>query len=389
MASVFFTTFHDLMCHALDYAGSSSASDVARDARRSALNGYQTFSNSARWTYYQQRGRLTTAPYYATGTIAYVHTGGATCERQVTLTGGTWPLWAAFGVLVINNTPYSITSYKSTTVVQLSATSNPGADVAAGTAYTIYRDTYPLPSDFLAMDELINVGRVNALRYSKPNVWLSLQRIYHGPAVPYTYCITSDPHYFGSMALRLFPAPDQAYTLDFMYQRKPRSILIDEYTTGTATVNNGAVAVTGIGTVWSSKHIGSVLRLSADTINLPDGRSGAHPFDVERTILDVTGPTALTIDAAVTSAYAAVKYRISDPVDIEEGAMSVGLEREVEKQMRIARRITAMPEEQEAYRMAMLAAREADSRSFATRVAGAHSFGGLRLRDMPAGPDVS
>jgi hypothetical protein len=74
---------------------------------------------------------------YTTGTIEYVHTGSAN-ELEVTLSGGgTWPAWAATGVITILGVEYTVDARISTTILTLDSSSNPGANVAASTAYSL------------------------------------------------------------------------------------------------------------------------------------------------------------------------------------------------------------------------------------------------------------
>src|SRR5574338_846908 len=104
-----FVTYKDLVDYCLDYAGGDVTVENRRKARRAVQNAYRDMAKDHRWRYYLIIGRLATVEYYSTGTIAYDHTGGAN-ERQVTLTSGTWPSWAANGILVIDNVTYEVDS---------------------------------------------------------------------------------------------------------------------------------------------------------------------------------------------------------------------------------------------------------------------------------------
>jgi pilus assembly protein CpaC len=76
---------------------------------------------------------VTNAPY-STGTIAYTQ-----ATRTVTLTGGTWPSWAQYGVLVIGNVLYRVAAKPTSTTLVLTAMSNPGVDVPAGAMFTLIK----------------------------------------------------------------------------------------------------------------------------------------------------------------------------------------------------------------------------------------------------------
>ena len=151
-----FTTihsYHDVIDHLLDHFGGLEGGRNVKMAKRAILAAYRSLPTVYNWSYYYKRGRVASVAAYSTGTIAYDHTGG-TYERQATLTSGTWPSWAARGILRINDIDYDVHERISDTVVTLSVNSNPGADVASSTTYTLSRDAYPLPFDFQSADQL-------------------------------------------------------------------------------------------------------------------------------------------------------------------------------------------------------------------------------------------
>lgn len=378
-------TYKDLIDHLVDYIGSNASKEAVRDARRAAQDGCRELASAHSWSYYMQRGRIVTSDDYTTGTLAYDHTGGA-YERMVTLTTGTWPSWAALGQLVIDNVVYQVAERKSDSIITLTYAHNPGEDVAAGETYTLYRDSYPMPSDFQAAGDFLNAANSLWLHYVEPNEWMKRQRVYHGVASPCMYTFTSDENYMGSMAVRFFPPPDDDYPMDFLYKRRPRQLYYDEYSTGTATNTAASTTVTGTGTSWTDRMIGSVLRLSASTTVAPTGLAGGNPYDVERVITAVASTTSLTVDASITDAHSAVKYAISDPVDVEDGSMLTALLRCCEKQSVIIRHMKNANVAGPAYRDALIQARESDSRYMGRRVAGGMP-NGYRLADMPAGSD--
>lgn len=383
MASVSLLTFSDTIEHILSILGSNSSTDATRDARRAILNAYDEFASVRRWTYYIGRGRINTVAPYSTGTITYTNS-----TRTLTLAGGTWPTWAAYGVVVIDSVPYEVASRTSDSILVLSVNSNPGANVAAGTSYTIYRDKYPMPTDFLAADQFMGLGTSIAYpRRVLPRDWLGPQQLNTTPATPRRYCFLYDPNYMGTMAVAFQPPPDAAIPFEFVYHRRPRPLTVDEYKAGTITANSGSTQITGSGTAWTSNHIGSTIRIGT-AAQYPTGIIGAYPFLEERTIMDVSSATVLTVDTAIGTDYSGVKYVISDPVDIEHGAMKVAFLRCVEKQAAISRHMPTKFDFDAAYQKALVMAFEADSRGFEPRVARA---GGdavhYSLRDYPRGDD--
>ena len=358
-------TYKDLTDHAIDYLGSTITGDGMRDAKRAVQNAYRSLATMHNWHYYYSRGRLVTNESYSTGTIAYDHTGGAN-ERQVTLTDGTWPSWAYLGDIVIDGVVYEIASLINSTILTLTVNSNPGEDIAAGETYVLYRDTYPLPTDFQAADQFLIAENSNCLTYVHPTAWLQDMQGNPGPGTPSLYTFRSDPNYYGTLAISFSPPPSLLQNYDYIYKRRPRPMLVLEYKTGTATVAFASASVTGVGTTWRDNHIGSVIRFS-ETGDLPTGVVGDNPFEIQRVITAVGSETACTLDRVVPQAFTNAKYTISDPADIEDGAMLTALYREIEKELRIARRMKVSPDEERRYLEAIASAKESDSRSFAMR----------------------
>lgn len=382
------TTYKDLLELAIDYLGANPGGDASRDARRAVLNAIREFSNAKRWVYYYTHGRVVSNPPQNTGTIAYDHTGG-TYERMVTLAGATWPTYANRSSLVINNIPYEVDKLKSSTVLTLTAATNPGADVAALTAYNLYQDTYPLPADCLACDRMILQNNAFALWYENPGLWLERQRVYHTPAVPRTYTFTGSNVFLGSLEVRFFPAPDNQYCFDFIYQRRPRPLRTEDYHVGSVAVTSSSATVTGTGTAWTQAMIGSVIRLSADGVNLPTSTAGNNQPLYERIINSVESATSLTADDTFDQTLSGLKYRISDPVDIEDGAMLTALERCIEMQVGLSRDRKTADRAMAMYKQALVAAMEADARNFSLQSSGPSHGYPYRLAQMPSGPDVS
>lgn len=359
-------TYKELLDLCLDYMGAETTPEGLRYARQAVQSAMIGVQNQRRWTYYYNQLRITTNAMQTTGTVAYDHTGGA-YERMLTLTGGTWPTWATFGSVVIANVPYEVAEYQTTTIITLAELSNPGADIASGTAYTLYRDTYPLPADFVQLDTPHIADRVDCLEYMQPDEWLNVQSS-RSQGTPSYYTLRGDPNYMGALAISFYPAPDTAYTIDSVYTRKPKPLLVDEYNTGSVTTNSATV--TGSGTSWDSTMVGTVIRFSSGSQKVPTGLAGSDPYYVERTVMSVTSSTQLEMDAASGFTLTGVKYSISDPVDIEESMFDL-LRLECYKQLRTSRRVKpASPEEIAEYERTRIRAHEADARSMAPRAEG-------------------
>lgn len=358
-----YTTFADLIDHCLAYAGKGADRSSSADYRRAVLAAYQDLATISTWSYAWGLTRLTMSAAYSTGTIAYLHTGGAN-ERQVTLTGGTWPSWAAYGYLVISNVPYEIDRRISNSIVTLTAISNPGADIAALTTYKIFRDTYQMPADFVSGDEVVinEIGTV--MSYEHPRSWSSGRRIDTGPGRPFLYTYTGDPDApsQGRMVMRVWPSPDAAYAIDVLYKKRPREMVFDQVTDGSISVSAAGTTVTGVGTNFNANHVGSVIRFSPDVVSVPTGKWGNFPFAIERQVYSVASAISLELDSAADVAYSGVKYNISDPADIDPDVHSTLLFRLIEKHFRLVARMKALANEDGDLQVALVSALETDSR---------------------------
>lgn len=366
-------TFRDCVRHLMDLTENDPNENIRRDARRAVLEASDEFPSASEWSYYLSRGRITTVASQTEGTIAYDNTGGA-AERLVTLTDSTWPSWAAFGMLTIDNVAYEVATRESSTTLTLSVNSNPGADVAAETEYTLYRDIYPMPIDFIAADQFLAMGSsVATPAYAHPRDWLGIQRAQQSTGTPAVYTFLKDPNYAGAMAVAFADPPDDVYVFDFVYSRRPRLLVIEEYKEGTVSVTGASATVTGSGTTFTSDMVGSVLRIaSSATADYPEAVEWSNRYGTERVIISYTSATSVTVDTEYDTSLSGAKYVISDPVDLERGSMKNAFLRCCEKQTSIARHfpIDRQAKMERAYTQALILAREADSRNKAWRVAG-------------------
>ena len=358
-------TYADLLDHALAFGGTDATQAGTTLCRRAVQNAYREVPTAHDWTYYWAVGRVTTNGVYSTGTVAY--DAGA---NELTLTGGTWPAWAAYGYVVVGTTPYTVATRASDTVLTLSTATPPGDDIDAGTSYQLVRDQYPLPSDFVCGDEVVvnDIGMV--LNYTHPRAWVSQRRTNTGPGQPRLYSYVGDAQSSGSLRLVLWPAPDAQYNLDFLYRRRPRALRYESVTDGTVTLTASSATATGSGTAFKSGMVGSLLRVAADSGDPPTGPAGGNPAAWEAKITAVASGTSLTLDSTAPDDYAGVSYVISDPADIEELSMSDYLHREIEKQMRIVARMKPLVNEAADYQLALVKAMEADTRTYARQAAG-------------------
>lgn len=381
------TTYKDLLDHAVAYLGGNVTQEALRSARIAVLSAYRELGGIHDWRYFQRRTRITTVDDYSTGTIQYTHTGGA-FERLVILTSGTWPATARFGKLTISSTVYEVATRESDTQITLSINSNPGANVASGTSYNWYRDSYPLPVGFVRAGRFINQANATHLEFVTPETWLLSQwSAPPSPGIPRQYSIFKSEDHAGLPALYLYPPPDAIYNLDAICQFLPRPLAVEEYRDGKVSNTAGSATLTGSNTTFLSKHVGAVVRLGS-TSDYPTGPEGGNVYSEERIILARPSATQLTLDAAITDANTSVYYTISDPADIEEGPLLSALHRCIEKHLAIQRIMKNRQEAMDSYRMALILAMEHDSPNSSETNYGGR--GPLRsLRDYPSGSQLS
>ena len=167
------TTIQDIVENLNDSLGNTVAQGAQRKIYRSIESAYREFADSATWAYLQMHARITTVAPYLTGTIAYTHS-----TRTVALTGGSFPSWAAYAILKIGDLLYRVESMTNSTTLILDANLNPGANVASGTSYTLFRDAYSLPADFRAIGELQRPTFLPDLTYVPAARWQKERQAY-------------------------------------------------------------------------------------------------------------------------------------------------------------------------------------------------------------------
>jgi len=380
-------TYNDALEHVLDSMDIDRSSRGLRQARRAVQRAYRDFPMKFNWASYWTRGQITTVEADLTGTVTYTQS-----NRELTLSGGTWPSWITYGRVLINRVTYEVDQLISSTVITLSVNSNPGADISTATSFIAYQDAYLLPVDCQRVKQVLDVLGLYYPEYVTMEEYLQRNRGWITPSVPTLYSFAGHPKFYGSLAIYFAPppAPGQARTYDFIYQRKPRPMAIDNYNTGTVSVTNATTAVTGANTVFPPNCVGSLIRFSADGQNLPTSVFGSltgedNPYFAQRVITAWTDATHVTIDqpADANVSLSNVLYTISDPVDIEDGAMFTYFLRMCELEFA---RITNREDRDEKEQVADKAFREAmaaDARNDATSAEGVSRRDSItHLRDL-------
>lgn len=319
-------TYQDGVEHLVDLFNMDRDARNLRQAKRSLYRAYRDLPNYHQWAYYHRRKLLESEASQTSSTITYDHTGGAN-ERMVTIAAGTWPANAKYGSIIINDVHYQIDARISGTVITLRSDSNPGADLAALTTYEWYREAYYLPVNFRRMSQLLDASQTTGLyplQYVSPSEHHRRSRNFWGQTVdrPEWYTLRNDDRWFGAPVIVLGRPPNAGRTYDYIYEVNPRPL--HTYAEETGTVSGSTATITGSGTTFTSRHIGSVIRLGTSAA-LPVSRVGGFGSTVEyaeqRIVTAVASATSLTVDKAPDSSVSGVKFSISDPLDLEVHSM--------------------------------------------------------------------
>jgi hypothetical protein len=214
----------------LGLARSGLTGDDATDVKDVVDSGYRTFLTAHSWTFMRPTTTLTTTAAYTTGTVTVA-------SGVVTLTGGTFPSWAAEGDFIVAGVTYSVNTRDSNTQITLDDTS---VTVASASSYTLGRPTYTLPDDFGGMDgpltyrpgvggmygaiPIVSDAMIRSRRQwsdytGRPRV-ASIKPVAFVAATGQRWQISFDP------------IPDGAYILTYPYKAIPASLISDVYPLG-------------------------------------------------------------------------------------------------------------------------------------------------------------
>jgi hypothetical protein len=317
-------TWHDAVQQVLDTVGGQKTGGRNIQAAKIAVQeALQHLPTERTWNYYLSPHRIVTSAQYDTGTITYDHTGGSS-ERLVTLASGTWPTWAEYGTLLIDSIPYEVNRRLSDTTLTLTASKNPEADVAAGTSYTLYRESYTLPAGFTALHHIDRVADWNGC-YVSPLAFQNARESLEYSGQPRVYTIMPDTKDPSRMAFWVYPGSQSSERIDLLFKRRPTLLRVYDYSTGTVTVSVGARTVTGTGSVFTSKMADAAIRFGT-TADVPGGINDVDdPYDHEAVIDTFDTTTQLTLKTNAELGSTSVKYRISDRIDVNDGAMQLAL----------------------------------------------------------------
>lgn len=304
-----YLTYFDLVESLIvsSYGGPQDAEQ--RDIRTAIHKAYAEVTQIRDWAYYHVHGRIVTQTPYSTGTVT---SSGST----VTLTGGTWPSWAATGAyLKVGEEICRVASRTSNSVIVLDSVLGLKANITAQ-PYTLYKTVYALPSDFRNLDEPSDEYNWWSGIYITPDEAMKLERVSNSSGEPYHWTIIKDPDSAG-WAIKVLGYPTQAETIDFTYRRTARPIRWSGHETA---ARFAALSRSSANTIYSSAETfltgmaGSILRLSANG-NFPGPIESMTPYDQEFLITAFLAESAIAVSPDPSSV-SGVAGLVTDPIDV-------------------------------------------------------------------------
>jgi hypothetical protein len=177
------------------------------------------------WSFLRPQVEMDTVAPYATGTVA-VTNGNAV----VTLSGGTWPSWAAGAELHIAGVRSRVLTRDSGTQLTLTAVFA-GTTDAAATYQLLHPGDYQLPDDFGGITSELNYAGINAPVRRLPIVPDTTISRYRAssytvgpPSVAAVAPIVLTPATGQRWYIKFWPIPDLVYTLRYSYFRSVNAL---------------------------------------------------------------------------------------------------------------------------------------------------------------------
>jgi len=322
-------TFQDIVDRLLDMFNTdwSRPRDV-RLAKRAVQTAYRNLVQKRKWTCYDaRRMTLTTVDPVSDLTLTYDHTGGAS-ERLCTFSG-TLPTWAQHARLKIDDVDYRIESVLGTTTATLEQHNNPGADLAAGTACTIWQAVYPLPVEVRTISGIIDTDDGLLLKVLLAHESQRAQVLtYPDLGTDYHCIIRGEPTRLGAKSLEFTSSDTAGRTYDIVYSGMPRPLKIAKYATGTVALGASGTTLTLTSGTFPEDCVGSVIRFAESGQLLEPTSVEGNVDDVDnrfwcyRIITARASASSATIDQLIsTSALSSLRYTISSPLDIDADIM--------------------------------------------------------------------
>lgn len=210
---VSFTILQERVGHYLFGIRTGFSSDQQSDIGDCLNDGLRRVYAAHNWSFLRPLADVVTTAPYATGTITIA-------SGVVTLSGGSFPSWAASGVLKVSNRYYSVASRGSNTQITLDDTT---ITVASAASFQLAQPEIALDATF---DSVSNDSDLtyypSAETWYPPVKWRHDATIRHlegtnpefeRPVFYSVRTVSFDPTVGSRKVLALYPAPDKVYTL--------------------------------------------------------------------------------------------------------------------------------------------------------------------------------
>lgn len=314
-------TYEDAARRLQQFLGGTDLVRGNEDVKLAVSMAYEGLTSEHDWRYYHTEWGFNTVASVDT-TVTYTH---STLKAVLATAVSSWAVYGKLNVGNIIGEVDTLNTASNPATLVMSANINFNANVAAGTSATLFQSHFTLPELFRSIDQpLTSDGTAFPLHYITPAEYVRLLNTGSPTGEAGYYTIMQDPENIGRMALFLYPGPSTVKSYRLPYIRAPRPLWFSgsesASSTGTVTVSSGGVSVTGTSTTFDERMEGSVIRLGNSTTHQPTDQHGPYPYINQRVIRTwsaASGAGALTLDAATTQAFSGVRFRISDPIDID------------------------------------------------------------------------
>jgi hypothetical protein len=312
-------TYEDLLGYITALTDGGARTKDLRMHKEVIQGAYRDLAMSYEWRYYIKEGRINLVASYSTGTIQYTAS-----SNTLALTTGSWPSWAKYGRVRIDDVIYIIDSISGSNAT-LDSVFQPTDNIDAGTSYELFRSVYPLPEDLWRLYDVAVEKNYWMPHYITPSEWLQRERFHQVSGQTWAWTIMKDPDDDGRFALWVDPSPSTAEPLGFIYRRKPRALRWagTETAARTYTFGTGSAGDTTITTsiALPANMVGSIVRLADSDSILPTGLAGNSPYSEQQKITEINSSTrVVTLAGTLNQAYteATGKLVVSDPIDMND-----------------------------------------------------------------------
>jgi hypothetical protein len=302
-------TYADILQHVDRVLKGQGGRSASQDQMRTAVQtAWEKLPAMHDWNWFTKRLRIWIAASYSTGTVSYSSSTGI-----MTLSGGTWPTWAAGCTVRISDISYPVSERLGGTTVLIDSNVAPSADLSAQ-SYTLHNDSHSIPTDFLAVGSDMILDRHYKVDYVSPG---QMEDEVEESGIPDRFCI--EPGTGTVPVLRVRPLPTSSHRMECRYRRRGRALRHSglDARDYQGKVSVSGTAITGSGTAFTSSMVGAVLRLGT-TDQPPGAIEERYPYAEELVVKSVQSALAATAESAASASFATVHYRVTDRVDATE-----------------------------------------------------------------------